>query len=469
MANPLDIIRMLASQVKRVNPSAMSRAEVTDWRKLAREQYLPMQRKLWEQQAKMEERAANTYNDTRQAEHLKNADDLGYHADRFGKMAAASDNIANAAPMKLVGGESIDPNLRASYLPGPTKSPGGIITYQLPQHLPEDSLLDAATYVELLGADPRVKGAGRVLLRDAGMTSPSNPLTLHSVSDPRTMDFYESRGMGLIPHELQQRSSGLSSTLPAYRIDRGDMLKEAKGGLVQMAEGGALTQAEASTQIKEGALDALKRAASVVPEGMMDWGRQLKDLPKELWDLVRTPADMLLGPPGGVQDSGETSMQARPAAHGADNYPAGSPEARALNMISFANPAFLGNPVRMVKAVPAALRHGAQKFMQASSPAYVVTKNKLERAGFSADRIKALEEGRIDSKSKTLDEYMRKALPTEHQKVDVLPDELPNGMAQGGPVHPDPKPGTETTTIGTRGRAPQNMQEWYDIFEKETA
>ena len=237
MANPLDIIRMLASQVKRVNPSQMSRPEVAMWRELSRKQYLPEQRKAWELEQKLRDRAANTWNDARQAEHLTAADDAAYIADRYGKMSAASDMIAGAAPMRGMGGESVNPMLRASYLPG-DKAPGGVITYQAPQHMPEDPLIDAATYVELLGASPKVKGAGRVLLRDAGLTSPSNPLTLHSVSDPRTMDFYESRGMDLIPRQLQERSSGLSSTLPAYRIDRGDMLKEAKGGLVQAFGGG---------------------------------------------------------------------------------------------------------------------------------------------------------------------------------------------------------------------------------------
>ena len=238
--SPLEIIRLLASQVKRVNPSAMSKGDVAQWRGFSRDKYLPMQRKLWEQQAKMEERAANTWNEARQAEHLASAEELGYTADRFGKMAAASDTIARAAPMKLMGGDSMDPNLRGSFLPGPDGAPGGVIAYQLPQHLPDDPLLDASTLVELLGADPRVKGAGRVLLRDAGMTSPSNPLSLHSVPDPKTMDFYTSRGMELIPRQVQERSPGLHSTLPAYRIDRGDLLKEAKGGVVKMADGGFL-------------------------------------------------------------------------------------------------------------------------------------------------------------------------------------------------------------------------------------
>jgi hypothetical protein len=163
-----------------------SKNDVAEWRDFSRKVFRPEQQRAWDRQQQWAERAQNTWNEAQMEKYLQAASDAEYTADRYGKLDQAAAQVVRAKPY--------DNELRASFLPG-EGAPSGIITYQLPGYYRGDPVADAATYVELLGTAPNAQGAGRVLLRDAGMTAPSNPLVLHSVSDPRTTGFYEARGM----------------------------------------------------------------------------------------------------------------------------------------------------------------------------------------------------------------------------------------------------------------------------------
>jgi hypothetical protein len=175
------------------------------------------------------EMAEKASSEEQRAKFLAAADKVKYDAARFSKLDQAAMNIANARKI-------YDEDLRAMYLPGKEQGvPGGIATYYPPGHSPGDPLLEDATYLELLGASPDAQGAGRVLLRQTGMTSPSNPMIWHSVSNPETLGFYESRGAQQIPKSELPKESAMYGNLPVFQVPRGDAIKEKHGGLVQYA------------------------------------------------------------------------------------------------------------------------------------------------------------------------------------------------------------------------------------------
>ena len=228
--SPLDIIRQLASQVKRINPGELSRPQATEYRDLARKVYTPQFMEAQRQQTKWLELAAKASTPEQAAKFMAAAKKAEYDAARFSKLDQAASNIANAKKI-------YDDDLRAMTVPGQEQGiPGGISTYYPPGHYENDPMLDAATYLELLGTSPDAQGAGRVLLRQTGMSSPSNPMMWHSTSYPETLGFYESRGGVQVPKDEIPKESAMYGNMPVFQVPRGDMLKEAKGGWIDFTK-----------------------------------------------------------------------------------------------------------------------------------------------------------------------------------------------------------------------------------------
>jgi len=104
------------------------------------------------------------------------------------------------------------------------------------------------------------------------------------------------------------------------------------------AEGGVLTQDEARHNLKSGALNSLQRFFSALPEAASHW-------PKEAWDMVRMPADLVMG---GSPEQKKFDREQAPLRQGdirpmldtvgADRFPSNSPEAAANQVTSFLNP-----------------------------------------------------------------------------------------------------------------------------------
>lgn len=227
----LSALRQLAAQMRYLNPSQLSKPQAGEFKTIARKIYTPQFLEAKKLEEKWLEQAAKASSEEQRAKYLAAARSAEYDAARYSKLDQAASNIANARTI-------YDDDLRALLVPGSEQGvPGGFATFYPPGHYAGDPVLDNAAYLELLGTAPDAPGAGRVLLRGTGMSSPSNPLMWHSTSYPDTIKFYESRGGERIPKGEVPRSSDLfSESLPMFRVPRGDMIKEKHGGLVRYKE-----------------------------------------------------------------------------------------------------------------------------------------------------------------------------------------------------------------------------------------
>lgn len=224
----------MATEVKRFRPTDLSRADRASFREVM-DRAAAEKKRTDELEFKMRDKVLNAWNDEQRGRFEEAADALGYKAARYGKLEEAASSIYNAG-RKLIN----DEELRALMLPPASSGelPRGLATYYPSGHFPGDPLVEDSTYLELLGAHPEAPGAGRVLLRAAGLSSPSEPMTWYSAGYPQTMGFYESRGARQIPRDMIPRDSTMWSQwdTPVFRVERGDMIKEAKGGLVRYQE-----------------------------------------------------------------------------------------------------------------------------------------------------------------------------------------------------------------------------------------
>lgn len=228
--SPLELVRQLAARARRFNPNELSKPQIAEFKDLSRRVYTPQHNEAKRKAEKWLELAMSASSPEQKQKFLDAYKRAEYEAARYAKLDQAATNVSKA---KLI----YDEDLRAITVPGQTEGvPGGIATFYPPGHYVGDPLLEDATYLELLGTAPDAPGAGRVLLRQTGMSSPSNPMLWHSTSYPETLGFYESRGGRRIPFESIPKESDMRGSLPAFRIDRGDMIKEAKGGLVRYKE-----------------------------------------------------------------------------------------------------------------------------------------------------------------------------------------------------------------------------------------
>lgn len=222
---PLDLLRQ---SLVRLNPSQLSRPQITEFRDLSRKVYTPQHSAAQRAEMGWLEKAQRAQDEAQRAKFQQAAREAEYRAARLAKLEQAANSIANARG-------TYDDELRAFMLPGEGGVPSGLSTFYPPGHYAGDALADDAAYLELLGTSGQ-PGAGRVLLRAVGMDSPTEPLMWHSTSYPETLGFYESRGGQRLPKHVIPKDSMLYGNLPVFRVPRGDMIKEKKGGLVQMKE-----------------------------------------------------------------------------------------------------------------------------------------------------------------------------------------------------------------------------------------
>lgn len=260
---PLDLLRQ---SLVRLNPSQLSRPQRAEFNDINKA-LLKENKRAEADELRWTAKAAEAWNDEQRAKFLKAAQDAHYRASRFGKMEQASKSI-HAAQLPF----SEDTDLRAYILKGEQgELPRGLATFYQPGHYTGDPQVGDASFLELLGTRPDAPGAGRVLLRAVGLDSPSNPMWWFSSSEPQTMGFYRSRGALEVPRSEIKRGSPLWSDYdtPVFRVPRGDMIKERKGGLVRLAGGGA---------IKKGIVDPIAQAVAARMTGQLQGAGELLGL-----------------------------------------------------------------------------------------------------------------------------------------------------------------------------------------------
>ena len=229
MPSPLELLRQALT---RINPSQLSRPQITEFRDLSRKVYTPEFQRAQRAEQGWLQKAHQASSEEQRTKFLEAAKQAEYRAARLSKLDQAANSIANAKG-------TYDDELRAFLIRGAQgEPPRGLATFYPPGHYAGDALADQAAYLELLGTSPDAPGAGRVLLRATGLDSPSDPLMWHSTSYPETLGFYRSRGAEQIPKSEIPKDSLLYGNLPVFRVPRGDMIKEKKGGLVRAKEQG---------------------------------------------------------------------------------------------------------------------------------------------------------------------------------------------------------------------------------------
>lgn len=227
--SPLELVRMMAQRTQRLVPSQLSRPQQTEFRDLSRKVFVPQHDAASRAEAQWAEKAARAVSEEQRAKFLQAMQSAEYRKARLAKMDQAAASIANAKG-------TYDDDLRAFLQPGEGGVPQGLATFYPPGHYAGDPLADQAAYLELLGAMPDAQGTGRVLLRHVGLDSYDSPLMWHSTTYPETMGFYRSRGAEQIPKSEIPKDSLLYGNLPVFHVPKGSMIKEKKGGLVQMKE-----------------------------------------------------------------------------------------------------------------------------------------------------------------------------------------------------------------------------------------
>ena len=223
MAN-LGALRALAQRMERVVPYRLTPAEAKEFTTFAQKKYSPMARKLSDKEFDLRMKFPE-FDDAEQLRAKELIEQLSHEAARYSMLDHAASSIAKA---RLYG----DEDLRARLIRDSNGIPGGIATFYPPSHFEGDPLAHGATYVEHLGATGE-PGQGRVLLRGVGLENPTDPLILQSLNFPATTDFYEKRGGWRVPYENQQGSALRSMSLPVFKWERGDQVKEKEGGSVK--------------------------------------------------------------------------------------------------------------------------------------------------------------------------------------------------------------------------------------------
>lgn len=220
----LGALAALRARLERVIPYKLSTDEAKQFTRFAQQKYSPLARKLSDREFDLRMKFPEL-DDNEQAAAKRMIEQLSHEAARYSMLDHAATNIAKA---RLYG----DEELRAQLLRDPNGIPGGIVSYYPPGHWPGDPLGDGSTYIENLGAvgEP---GQGRVLLRAAGLENPDNPMILQSLNYPATTDFYEKRGGQRVPLDQQTGSALRSMSLPIFRWNRGDQVREKEGGSVK--------------------------------------------------------------------------------------------------------------------------------------------------------------------------------------------------------------------------------------------
>lgn len=225
---PLDVIRQLAAQAKRLRPATMSDAQSSEFMRYGKEVYSPEHARAKNAELSWLKKMQEAKSNEQRAKFLQAAKEAEYRAARLSKLDQAAKSIGVAA-------RNDDEGLRAFMLPREGDAPGGLATFYQPGHLAGDPFAGDAAALELLGSD--MPGAGRVLLREVGLDSPTDPLVWNSTAYPETMNFYKARGATEVPRSKIPRDSlFFRGTMPVFHVPRGDMIKEAKGGLVRMKE-----------------------------------------------------------------------------------------------------------------------------------------------------------------------------------------------------------------------------------------
>jgi hypothetical protein len=119
--SPLEIIRRLAAQTQRVNPSALSRPQKQEYIDLARKVYTPRFLEAQRHEEKWLELASRTQDPVQRAKYLEAAKLAEYDAARFSKLDQASASIGRV--------NKYDDEFRALTVPGQEQGiPGGIAT-----------------------------------------------------------------------------------------------------------------------------------------------------------------------------------------------------------------------------------------------------------------------------------------------------------------------------------------------------
>jgi hypothetical protein len=215
--------------IRRIQPSKLSRAQKDDWRSLTKKVYVPEMRRAEDRMAQFL-RAAETAPDegTREAL-LRAADREKYKSARFAMMDSAAATISSAIPR-------VDDGLETMFLTGGEKElPVGIANFYKPgRYMADDPELNSAGYLEQLAATGEVPGTGRSLLYSMGQDMQEDPIMWLSLPYADTMDFYKSRGA-----ELYSPKAGSQLTdrnYPVFRVERGDLIKKKRGGLVQYCD-----------------------------------------------------------------------------------------------------------------------------------------------------------------------------------------------------------------------------------------
>lgn len=229
-------------------------------------------------------------------------------------------------------------------------------------------------------------------------------------------------------------------------------------------------------------LGALRRFFSQLPQAATNW-------PRQAWDFGRLPADIAmaaikqgrLGTLSPEEDKLDQASQdaaygammnglppaprmtALPAAHGADRFARGTPERSAEQVAEFANPLFFGSPLRAISSIPAALRHGAEEFAHAASPAYVVKpkggnwlNGSVENAlqGLKKEVPELIQPNIADQRNVVVNSWIDGPLTKYVKNRMASPDDEVRRLAEQGVLHYDPGSSVDrlTTTLARNNR-----------------
>lgn len=209
----------------------------------------------------------------------------------------------------------------------PSSVARGALSFRNPGHFSgAQGVPPDAVYIDDLGAlrTPHVP-VGSALLHRLQEETNGLPLVLESLERPETLQWYADRGFREIPKDSLGKNP-FGSRLPALILPRGAKLK-AKGGRVK-------TDKQVSADMREGALSGLRRFFSAIPQAVRDW-------PQQTWDMVRMPADLLLGSPDEnriAREYAATDLKPLPADTARNPHRPGSPESKAYETMAWANP-----------------------------------------------------------------------------------------------------------------------------------
>lgn len=152
---------------------------------------------------------------------------------------------------------------------------------------------------------------------------------------------------GVTPKDLQWVWENIGNDLPVTDATRftaqdvhGDqfnemLLREALLKKHKFADGGVVkSRKQVSADMREGALSGLRRFFSAIPQAVRDW-------PQQTWDMVRLPADLVLGSPDEnriAREYAPDELKPLPNDTARNPHRPGSPESKAYETMAWANP-----------------------------------------------------------------------------------------------------------------------------------